>query len=133
MTKQVKNIALSLIVMLTATLQSPIANAAVDGATVVIVYNGASIRSTIVQTASIITNRSTGLSYIDLVFLDTNRQQQTLRLESSSQSRIEAFYSQLVTSVRKNSFQITAYASSQSGPWLYRATLEGSLVYFMLN
>jgi hypothetical protein len=112
---------------------TPRADAAIDNAFVSVIYNGITYRSTTVLTASSISSTGTGISYIDVIFRETGGQQITLRIDSSSQARIDAFFNQLVTSINKNTMRITAYANQQVNPTLFRATLETATVYFLLG
>lgn len=108
--------------------------ASLSQAAIVVRYNEATIRSTSVTTIAIVTSgTSSQASYIECYF-QTATGQVGLRLETSDQRRIEAFYQQIVTAAAGGQqFQITAYSKSTYQPDGYIANLDSGLVYLILS
>jgi hypothetical protein len=108
--------------------------ASLSKAAIVVQYNDTTIHSTSVTTIAIVTHGATPqVSYIECYF-QTATGQVGLRLETSDQRRIEAFYQQIVTAAAGGQpFQITAYAKSTYQPDGYIANLDSNLVYLILS
>lgn len=109
------------------------AQAAIAGANISVIYNGVVTRSATVQTVAIVTNRTTGLSTIDMFFVTSAGTQIGLKLESADQRRVEAMYQHLLSSFDGHTVQITGYATTRTAPNRYTVNLDTNLLYVVLS
>lgn len=109
------------------------AQAAIAGANILVVHEGVMTRSASVQSVAIVTNRTTGLSTIDMFFLTSAGTQIGLKLESADQRRVEAMYQHLLSAFDGRTVQITGYATTRTAPNRYTVNLDTNLLYVVIS